>query len=71
MFLQNALESVIATTIKRLCLKKSTNDMWKNDIFQKVIQCPINIAGMLNILHEIFKYPMVICNVSSYHFFTK
>ena len=27
----------------------------KNDIFQKVIKLFINIAGMLNILHKIFK----------------
>ena len=34
--------------------KKNTNDLYKkNDIFQKVGKCPLNIDSMLNILHQI------------------
>ena len=44
--------------------------MWKNDIFQKEMKCPINIAGMLNILHKIFKYTIATFNENSNKAFT-
>ena len=44
--------------------------MWKNDIFQKEMKCPINIAGMLNILHKIFKYTIATLNENSNKAFT-
>ena len=43
----------------------------KNDILQKVTKCSINIPGMLNILHKIFKYTIATCNVNSYQTFCK
>ena len=36
--------------------------MQKNDIFKKLIKCPINMAG---------KYTIATCNVNSYQTFTK
>ena len=33
------------------------------------MKCPINIAGMVNILHKIFKYTIVTCNLNSYQTF--
>ena len=63
--LQNVLERVIATSTKRVCLKKSKNNMWKNDIFQKEMKCP-----MLNILHKIFKYTIATFNENSNIAFT-
>ena len=43
----------------------------KNDIFQKAIKLFINIAGMLNILHKIFKQTIATCDVNLYQTFAK
>ena len=43
----------------------------KMTYFKKVINCPINIVGMLNILHKIFKYTIATWNVNSSQTFTK
>ena len=52
--------------------EKSTNDSYvKNDIFQKVRKCPLNIVGMLNILDTIFKCTVPICNLNVSQIFTK
>ena len=55
-FLQESLERVIAKSVKKVMFREQGQMICeKNDIFQKVIKLFINIAGMLNILHKIFK----------------
>ena len=73
-FFKNFLERVIATSIKRLCLEKKARMICEKcniKNISKVIKCPINITGTLNILHKMFKYTIAICNLNSYQTFTK